>query len=66
MSGVAFRPDGGIVYTKRVTGSQDIWSVDPNGENNRQLTTRSGSNFHPTVSPDGKTIVFTSDRAGSL
>src|SRR5436190_3066619 len=66
MSGVAFRPDGGIVYSKRVTGSQDIWSVDPNGENNRQLTVRSGSNFHPTVSPDGKTIVFTSDRAGSL
>ncbi|MFL6467991.1 MAG: TolB family protein, partial [Pyrinomonadaceae bacterium] len=66
ISGVAWGPNGYVVYTKRVAGSQDIWSIDPNGRNNRQITQKSGSNFHPAVSADGKTIVFTSDRAGSL
>lgn len=64
LSGIGWSPDGRIVYTTRITGSQDIWIVDRDGGNNRQLTFNSGANFWPVVSPDGKYIVFVSDRSG--
>ncbi len=66
LSGIALVPDGRVVYTTRTTGSQDLWIVDPDGRNNRQLTFDQGSHFHPAVSPDGKQIVFVSDRTGNI
>ncbi|MGH9949323.1 MAG: protein kinase domain-containing protein, partial [Pyrinomonadaceae bacterium] len=66
MSGVALSQDGSIVYTARATGTQDIWSVDADGKNKRQLTENAGKNFQPSFSTDGRTIVFTSYRLGSL
>ena len=35
------------------------------GGDNRQLTTASGGNHSPTVSPDGRTIAFVSARSGN-
>lgn len=64
MSGVAWLPNGRIVYTVRSRGSQDLWIADGDGGNNRQLTFNSRSNFSPVASPDGKTIVFVSTRGG--
>jgi serine/threonine protein kinase/Tol biopolymer transport system component len=64
MSGIAAAPDGSVVYTTRVKGTQDISIVYPSGQT-RQLTERTRSNFSPVVSPDGKYIVFVSTRAGN-
>src|SRR5690606_28565191 len=64
MSGVAAAPDGSVVYTTRIKGTQDISIVYPSGQT-RQLTQRARSNFSPAVSPDGKYIVFVSTRAGN-
>ncbi|HEY0458749.1 MAG TPA: protein kinase [Pyrinomonadaceae bacterium] len=66
MSGLSWTPDGRIVYTTRVKGRQDLWIVDADGGNNQQLTFNVKSNFSPAVSPDGRYIVFVSDRSGNL
>ena len=62
---VARTPDGGIVFTSNKSGKQDIWIMDADGGNHKQLTIDAGANFSPTVSPDGRYIVFASNRAGS-
>jgi Tol biopolymer transport system component len=64
LSGVAWTPDGTILYTTRLGAFQDIWSVNRDGSDNRQLTFNSKSNFAPSVSPDGRFIVFVSTRSG--
>lgn len=65
MSGIALTPDSRVVYTARATGTQDLWIVDKDGSNAKQLTFNSRSNYAPAVSPDGQYIVFVSDRSGS-
>jgi TolB protein len=43
----------------------DIWLVRPDGTGLRQLTRHAGANWSPRWSPDGKRIVFASDRKHS-
>ena len=44
----------------------DIWSADLDGGNLRRLTDTPGYDAEATISPDGRTIVFTSMRDGDL
>ena len=72
ISGVELSPDGKqIVYTvstsnlgkgKRVS---QIWIMDRDGKNARQLTQGEKSSNTPHFLPDGKSIVFLSSRDGS-
>jgi Tol biopolymer transport system component/DNA-binding winged helix-turn-helix (wHTH) protein len=62
--GVAFTPDGGVIYTSNVNGHLDLWSIRADGRGPLQLTFNAGNNFSPRVTPDGQTIVFTSNRDG--
>ena len=64
LSGIAWAPDGSIVYTTRIGAFQDLWSVDRDGSDNKQLTFNSKSNFSPAISPDGRFIAFVSTRSG--
>jgi Tol biopolymer transport system component len=57
-------PDGRIVYSSWADGN--IWLMESDGSNPRQLTSNAGRNFLPRVSPDGRYIVFESDRSGSF
>src|SRR6266446_2766813 len=41
-----------------------IYSVKPDGSNRKQLTHR-GNNVTPAWTPDGKRIIFASDRSGT-
>ncbi|HZS04862.1 MAG TPA: protein kinase [Blastocatellia bacterium] len=64
--GISWAPDGRIVYVSRVSGSQDVWIMDADGSNQRQLTTvATRADVYPTVTSDGRYIVFTSSRSGS-
>ena len=60
--GLAWMPGGKIVYTSREGGLTDIWSMDEDGKNQKQLTANAGNNFNPSVTPDGRYIVFSSSR----
>jgi serine/threonine protein kinase/dipeptidyl aminopeptidase/acylaminoacyl peptidase len=62
--GGAWTPDGRIVYSSDASGARDLWVMDAEGGNQKQLTADAGTNFSPTVSPDGQFIVFVSDRGG--
>lgn len=62
---ISWTPDGRIVFISAVGKQGEIWIMDADGSNRKQLTSNAGSNHNPAVSPDGRTIVFTSDRTGS-
>ena len=53
-------------YVWPIYPSYDIFVADLDGNIIKQLTTRDGYDAEATVSPDGKKIVFTSDRSGDL
>jgi Tol biopolymer transport system component len=64
--GFAWTPDNKIVYVSSASGNQDIWMMDADASNPRQLTADAGRNFDPVVTPDGRSIVFASTRAGGI
>jgi Tol biopolymer transport system component len=59
-------PDGTrIVFRSRpVGGTSDIWVMNADGSNRRQLTTHTATDIDPSVSPDGTRIAFVSSRDG--
>jgi Tol biopolymer transport system component/DNA-binding winged helix-turn-helix (wHTH) protein len=62
--GVAALPDGRIVYTSPRSGKTDLWIMDADGTDQRQLTRDSGANVRPAAGPDGRLIAFLSTRTG--
>lgn len=44
-------------------GTFHIWTMHPDGSGLKQITFGHGDDREPRISPDGKTIAFTSDRA---
>jgi Tol biopolymer transport system component len=64
--GLAWTPDGRIVYTSTAGGFQDIWVTDADGGHQQQLTSDSYVDYAPAVSPDGRYIVFKTERRGDL
>ncbi len=44
-------------------GTFHIWTMHPDGTGKKQITSGHGDDREPQISPDGKSIVFASDRA---
>ena len=63
-SSVNWTPDGRLVYVSSESNKHDIWIMNADGTNRRQLTSNAGMNVSPVVSHDGRFIVFMSNRAG--
>ncbi len=63
--GLATTPEGKIIYTSKASGNLDLWTMNGDGTDQRELTEKSRINKHPAVSSDGRYIVFASDRAGA-
>ena len=53
---------GRIVFHSDRDGEIDIYTMALDGSNLQRLTTAAGRDFEPDWSPDGSTIVFSSDR----
>jgi Tol biopolymer transport system component len=64
--GIAWTPDGRIVYTTEASGNPDIWLMNADGSRRVQLTSNPGLDISPRVSRDGRYIVFVSDRDGGM
>jgi Tol biopolymer transport system component len=63
MEGIAWTPDGRVVYDSLASGASDIWIMNADGTGQKQLTVvDAGANFRAKVTPDGRYIVFTSFR----
>ena len=49
-------------HAEQVFNSAEIYLIDPDGTNPRQLTDNQAADAFATLSPDGKKIVFDSNR----
>jgi Tol biopolymer transport system component/DNA-binding winged helix-turn-helix (wHTH) protein len=63
--GFSWTPDDKIVYVSTLSGNQDIWIMNSDGSDQKQLTFDGSSDFDPSVSPDGRYIAFASERSGN-
>ena len=61
----AWAPDGELLYTVVEAGNADLWSLDPTTLKRRRLTTNPADDYQPTISPDGRIVVFASNRSGA-
>lgn len=63
--GMAWTADDKIVYGSTAGGGLDIWIMDLDGSNRRQLTVDPLPDLKPAVSPQDGSIVFVSKRTGA-
>ncbi|HEY7546827.1 MAG TPA: hypothetical protein VID27_18190, partial [Blastocatellia bacterium] len=63
--GLSFAPGGKILYASEKGIESDIWMMDIDSSNRKQLTQGAGINRFPAASPDGRYIVFVSTRTGN-
>jgi Tol biopolymer transport system component/DNA-binding winged helix-turn-helix (wHTH) protein len=63
---LAWTPDNRLVYSSRASGNWDIWLMNKDGSDRKQLTVDSHDDLFPAVSTDGRYIYFASDRTGSF
>jgi len=64
--GLSWTANGQIVYSSMAGDHLNISRVDPDGSNKTQLTVNAGDNYSPATSPDGRFIVFSSNRTGGF
>ena len=65
VDGLAWTPDGRVIYASATSGNLDIWSMNADGSNRVQLTSTPADDRLPLVPADGRTIVFLSEREGA-
>ena len=63
---LAWAADGRILYTAPSGEQSDIWSINVDGTANKQLTADAYTEGLGCVSPDGRFVVFSSNRSGNF
>jgi eukaryotic-like serine/threonine-protein kinase len=63
--GMTLLPEKKIVFDSTRNGNSDIWVMNLDGSNSRQLTSDPQADYAPEISPDGKFIIFLSNRDGA-
>lgn len=65
-SGLTIGPDGRIVYTVRSDNANDLFTIAGGRSEPFRLTSDSGrENTRPQFTPDGRYLIFSSDRSGT-
>lgn len=62
--GLGWLSDKQVVFGSSFNGNLDVWMMNADGSQRRQITTDKSADFFPTISGDRKTIVFISNRLG--
>jgi serine/threonine protein kinase/Tol biopolymer transport system component len=65
-SGLDWTPDGRVVYVARNGDYSDVWIMNADGTGQKQLTSNEDAESNVKVSPDGRFILFTSQRPGAI
>ncbi|MEO6236268.1 MAG: protein kinase [Vicinamibacterales bacterium] len=60
VAGIAWMPDGRLIYSSTASGLPQLWLTGHDGRDSRQLTSMRGPAQFPSSAPDGKWIYFTS------
>ena len=63
VGGFSWTYDGRIVYSSHAAANRNVWAMQLDGTDQRQLT-NVGVNINPAATPDGRYIVFVSNRGG--
>jgi Tol biopolymer transport system component/DNA-binding winged helix-turn-helix (wHTH) protein len=63
--GLCWTPDGRLVYGSHASGNADIWVMDADGGNQKQLTFNPRRDVLPVISSDGQHIVYVSRGAST-
>jgi serine/threonine protein kinase/Tol biopolymer transport system component len=61
-----FAPNGKILFSSQMSGNGEIWSINSDGSEQRQLTNDAADDGAPISSPDSKSIFFASNRTGQV
>ncbi len=62
--GLSWMPNNRIAYSSNVSGNWVILVSDVDGSNQKQLTFDPSGDYDPSVTPDGRYLVFASNRGG--
>jgi TolB protein len=62
---MAWLPDERIIYDAFDNGRTHLWVMNGDGSNKRQLSPEAVEDYRPTASPDGRFLVFLSNRSGA-
>ena len=62
----AWVPGNKIVFRSWAGGNADLWIMDQDGSNKKQLTSDASEETDPVVTSDGRFIIFISNRGGSF
>ena len=60
--GIAWTPQGRVVFSSFEGGQYDIWIMNADGTGRQRLTSDAFNDSLPAVSPDGRHVVFISNR----
>ena len=60
--GLAWAPDGRIVYNSRASGVDDVWIINADGSGPKQITSDGNLSLPSRVTADGRYIVFAAVR----
>ena len=64
VDGMAWTPDGRVVYVTKAADKSELWIMKADGSDNKQLTSDGYFKNEPAVSPDGQFIFFASMQSG--
>jgi serine/threonine protein kinase len=65
IGGAAWTPDGHVVYVTQTNSNYDICIMNHDGTNSKLLLSDRALSWETEVSPDGRYVVFSSDREGT-
>ena len=63
-TGIAWTADNRLVFTSAAGGQTDVWTMDADGKNPRQVTSDPATEGMIDVTPDGRAVVFVARRNG--
>ncbi len=62
----SWTPEGQIIYSAIVNGLPSLWMMSAEGTGNQQLSISPTENGFPSMTTDGRHIIFVSDRTGFM
>lgn len=63
---VKFAPDGKVYFSSTMSGNEEIWMINADGSEQKQLTNNPADETSPVISPGNETIYFASNRTGAI
>lgn len=64
LGGIVWTPDNQLVFTSGTGGQSEIWAIDTVGSNRKSLTNDNRRDFAPSVTRDGRFLVYSSAEEG--